>query len=188
MNKTLKTVLIVGGAVVGAAAYALIDRTIDAPRTVDSVDLARYAGLWYEIARYPNRYQRQCVGDVTTTYSLLAKSKLKLVNSCRKIDGALERTEATARVVDKRTNAKLKVSFFWPIPGDYWILDLGSEYEYAVVGEPSRRYLWVLSRTPQMAETKYHEIVTRLEARGFDTAKLVRTRQQAGKPAATSPG
>jgi apolipoprotein D and lipocalin family protein len=119
---------------------------------------------------------------------LLAKGKLKVVNSYRKIDGTLERTETTARVVDKRTNAKLRVSFFWPIPGDYWILDLGSEYEYAVIGEPSRRYLWVMSRTPQLAETKYHEIATRLEARGFDTAKLVRTWQQAGRPAAMGPG
>jgi apolipoprotein D and lipocalin family protein len=186
MNKTLKTALIVGGAVVGAAAYALIDRTIDAPRTVDSVDLARYAGLWYEIARYPNRFQRQCAGEVTATYSLSGKGKLKVVNACRKIDGTLERSEATARVVDKRTNAKLKVSFFWLIPGDYWILDLGGDYEYAVVGEPTRRYLWILSRTPQIAETKYHEIITRLEARGFDTAKMVRTRQQTGKPAVMS--
>ena len=184
MNKTLKTVLIVGGAVAGAAVYALIDRTIDAPRSVDSVDLARYAGQWYEIARYPNRWQRQCAGEATTRYSPPTKGKLKLVNSWRKFDGGWERTEATARVVDKRSNAKLKVSFFWPIPGDYWILDLGKEYEYAVIGEPTRRYLWVMSRTPQIAEAKYHEIVTRLEARGFDTAKLVRTRQENSVPAA----
>jgi len=181
MNKIFKAALLVGGVAAGATLYALADHNIDVPRTVEPVDLARYVGQWYEIARYPNRFQRSCSGDVTATYSLLPGGKVSVVNLCRNANGGLERIRGTARVVDRKTNAKLKVTFFWPFAGDYWILDLGSAYEYAVVGEPGRNYLWVLSRTPQMDDAAYQRIMTRLEARGLDTARLIKT-PQSGQP------
>ena len=92
-------------------------------------------------------------------------------------DGKIDSVKGRAWVVDKKTNAKLKVSFFWPFRGDYWIIDLGKDYEYAVVSAPSMNYLWVLSRTPQMDEQRYQQIVGRLKDRGFDIARLNRTQQ-----------
>lgn len=183
MNKIFKAALLVGGVAAGATLYAMSDHNIDAPRTVEYVDLARYAGQWYEIARYPNRFQRSCLGDVTATYALLPNGKLSVLNLCRSTTDGMERIRGTARVADRKTNAKLKVTFFWPFSGDYWILDLGSEYEYAVVGEPGRNYLWILSRTPRMDDATYRRIMTRLEARGIDTARLIKT-PQSGEPIA----
>ncbi len=177
MNKVLKAALLLGGVAAGAAVYALADQTIDGPKTVDFVDIKRYAGQWYEIARYPNRFQRACSGDVSATYTPLPNGKVGVVNTCRNANGGLERIRGTARVVDRKTNAKLKVTFFWPFSGDYWILELGRDYEFAVVGEPGQNYLWILSRTPQLDDVTYQRIVTRLESRGIDTAKLIRTRQ-----------
>jgi apolipoprotein D and lipocalin family protein len=177
MKRVFKAALLVGGVAAGAAVYALADHNIDAPRTVDFVDLGRYAGQWYEIARFPNRFQRTGCCDVTASYALLPNGRVSVVNACRNPNGGLERISGTARVMDRKTNAKLKVTFFWPFAGDYWILDLGSDYEYAVVGDPGRNYLWILSRTPQMDAAAYQRIITRLEARGLDTARLVRTPQ-----------
>src|SRR5512142_3401366 len=93
-------------------------------RSVQSVDLGRYVGTWYEIARYPNRFQRKCDGDTTAKYSLRQDDKVEVVNSCRKADGSFTTTKGSAKVVDKKTNAKLKVTFFWPFAGDYWIIGL----------------------------------------------------------------
>lgn len=177
MKRYVKAALVIGGVAAGAAVYALADRNIDAPRTADFVDLGRYSGLWYEIARYPNRIQRACAGDATAQYTLLRNGRFAVVNTCRNANGTLEHVRGTARVVDRRTNAKLKVTFYWPFSGDYWILDVGSDYEYAVVGVPGRDYLWILSRTPQLDPAAYNRIITRLEARGLDTARLVKTPQ-----------
>ncbi|HOC41469.1 MAG TPA: lipocalin family protein [Thermoanaerobaculales bacterium] len=145
---------------------------------VGSVDLDRYLGTWYEIASYPAWFQRGCTA-VTAQYSLRDDGHIRVVNSCRKgsLDGKLKRATARAKVVDHATNAKLKVSFFGPFWGDYWIIDLDPEYRWAVVGVPSRKYLWVLSRAPVMDEALYQEIVSRLPARGYDPAWLVRTLQ-----------
>jgi len=177
MNRVFKAALLVGGVAAGAAVYALADKSIDGPKTVDAVDLERYAGQWFEIARYPNRFQRNCSCDVTATYTVLPKGRIGVVNTCRNAKGGLERIRGTATVADRKTNARLRVSFFWPLAGDYWILELGREYEFAVVSDPRLSYLWVLGRTPQMDEAVYQRIVSKLESRGIDTAKLVRTRQ-----------
>lgn len=146
--------------------------------TVDSVDLQQYAGKWYEIARYDNWFQRNCVG-VTATYTPLADGRIEVVNLCRErtLDGPIESIEGTARVVDGNTNAKLKVQFFPPFEGDYWILELGPEYEYAVVGEPGRRFLWILSREPIMDDEIYEDILAKLPAMGYDPGSLIRTPQ-----------
>lgn len=148
-------------------------------QTVNSVDLARYAGTWYEIARYPNRFQRDCAGDVTAVYEVKSDGSVRVTNSCAEADGTMKSATASAKVVDRETNAKLKVTFFWPFSGDYWILNLGPNYEYAVVGEPGRDYLWILSRTPQMDEATYTVLTERIARQGYDPSRLIRTPQSA---------
>jgi apolipoprotein D and lipocalin family protein len=145
--------------------------------TVDRVDLQRYVGKWYEIARYPNRFQRKCQSDTTATYTIRPDGKVQVVNACRQQDGTITTANGTAKVVDPKTNAKLKVTFFWPFYGDYWIIGLGPNYEYAMVGEPDRKYLWILSRTPTMDETTYQEILRRLESMGYQPGNLMKTPQ-----------
>ncbi len=158
------------------------------PRTVAHVDLQRYLGTWYEIASFPQRFQRGCTAT-TASYSLRADGDIEVVNRCRDgaIDGPERSARGRARVVDRASNAKLEVSFFRPFWGAYWIVDLGSEYEYAVVGHPSRDYLWILSRTPAMDPAVYDGIVARLRAQGYETGRLVRTVQPSTAPVASPP-
>lgn len=144
---------------------------------VPSVDLNKYAGLWYEIARLPNRFEKKCVSSVTATYSLRPDGKIDVINRCKKASGEIATAKGKARVVDKTTNAKLKVTFFWPFYGDYWILDLGANYEYAVVGDESRKYLWLLSRTPQIDDALYQALLARMADQGFDTSRVIKTLQ-----------
>jgi apolipoprotein D and lipocalin family protein len=151
----------------------------ESPLTVvDSVDLQRYLGKWYEIASYPAWFQKGCSGS-TAEYSLLPDGRIQVINSCRKgsLDGQLKESKGKAEVVDTATNAKLKVWFFWPFKGNYWIIDLDPDYQWAVVGEPSRKYLWILSRTPTMDEAVYQGILGRLPQKGYDPAKLRKTAQ-----------
>lgn len=147
------------------------------PQTVAHVDLQRYMGRWYEIARYPNRFERKCVEDITATYELRPDGRVSVVNSCGKATGGRSVASGWAKVIDTATNAKLRVTFFWPFFGDYWVLELGRNYEYAVIGEPSGKYLWILSRTPQMDEVTYSDITGRLAANGYDAARLIRVKQ-----------
>ena len=145
---------------------------------VDSVDLQRYLGKWYEIASYPAWFQKGCTGS-TAEYSLLPDGKIQVINRCRKgsLDGPLKESKGKAEVADTTTNAKLKVWFFWPFKGNYWIIELEQNYQWVVVGEPSRKYLWILSRTPTMDEAVYKGILERLPQKGYDPAKLQRTAQ-----------
>ena len=145
--------------------------------TVAKVDLSRYVGRWYEIAKYPNRFERKCDRNVTATYAVRPDGKISVVNRCMKSDGTATESSGWAKVVDPKTNAKLKVTFFWPFFGDYWVIELGSKYEYAVIGEPSRGYLWILSRTPKMDDAVYAGITSRLASKGYDAAKLERMKQ-----------
>jgi apolipoprotein D and lipocalin family protein len=149
----------------------------DELEVVPSVDLSRYVGQWYEIARLPNRFEKKCADSVTATYTLRSDGNIEVVNRCRKASGEFTTARGKAKIVDKKTNARLKVTFFWPFYGDYWILDVGPNYEYAVVGDPSRDYLWILSRTPQIGETLYHQLLTKMAARGFKTDRMIRTTQ-----------
>ena len=143
---------------------------------VPSVSIEKYMGTWYEIARYPNRFQEGCVAT-QVEYSLRPDDKVKVLNMCREdtVDGREKSIEGKAWSVDKETNAKLKVQFFWPFRGDYWIIDLGENYEYAVVGTPDREYLWILGRTPTLPAGTYAGILKRLERQGFDPEKLLKT-------------
>ncbi len=145
---------------------------------VRRVDLNRYLGTWYEIATIPQRFQKDCVG-VTATYTLRDDGKIDVLNTCRKktLDGELKTAKGKAWVVDKKTNAKLKVQFFWPFRGDYWIIELAPEYQYAVVGHPNRKYLWILCRTPQMDEELYQDLVQRIANKGYDPSLIKRTLQ-----------
>jgi len=145
---------------------------------VPSVDLARYAGKWYEIARFPNRFQRGCDADTTATYALRPDGKITVLNECRKADGKTTSAKGAARVADpKGPNTKLKVSFFWPFSGNYWIIGLDPEYRWAVVGEPDRKYLWILSREPKLDDALYGRIIELVKQQGYDTGKLLKTRQ-----------
>lgn len=148
--------------------------------TVAHVDLGRYVGTWYEIAAFPQRFQRGCTATMAI-YTLRPDGDLDVLNRCRKgsLEGEEKSARGRARVVDRATNAKLEVSFFRPFWGDYWIIDLAGDYSHAVVGHPGRDYLWILARTPAMDEATYQGIVTRLQAQGYETSRLVRTLQSA---------
>ena len=148
-------------------------------KVVPHVDLQSYLGTWYEIARFPNSFQKDCVGT-TAEYSLRSDGIIKVVNRChlKTLDGAIDEAVGKATVADKLSNAKLKVQFFWPFKGDYWIIDLGENYQYAVVSEPKRKFLWILSRTPQMESWQFQEITSRLLEHGFNLDKLIITPQE----------
>jgi len=155
-------------------------------RTVEHVDLNRYAGDWYEIARLPNRFQKDCVANVTAHYAIRADGELDILNRCDQADGKRDEAAGRGRIADPVSKAKLKVRFApdwlaW-LPfvwADYWIVELSDDYSYAAVGEPSREYLWILSRTPTMPNADYEALLNRLTAQGFDTAHLIKTRQLA---------
>ena len=149
------------------------DQNKSSLKTVSHVDLNRYLGVWYEIARYPNRFQKGCLGS-RATYSLRPDGKISVLNECfDETTNKLRKAEGKAWVVDKTTNAKLKVSFFWPFSGHYWIIELGKDYEYAVIGHPDREYLWILSRNEEMQDDLYKEILSRLAKHGYDTSRLI---------------
>jgi apolipoprotein D and lipocalin family protein len=157
--------------------------------TVPGVDLARYEGRWFEIARYPNRFQSQCAGDVTATYARRADGAIDVVNACRRSDGTQDAANGVARVVDPVTNAKLEVRFapealaWLPVVwGDYWILALDPAYRYALVGEPSREYLWILSRSATLPEDDFARLADAARRAGYDPSRLQRTPQGARAP------
>jgi apolipoprotein D and lipocalin family protein len=147
-------------------------------KTVPSVDLTKYAGKWYEIASYPQRFQKGC-HCTTAEYTLSNKGFVILENKCRKdsVSGKLSSIKGKAFVTKNSGNAKLKVQFFWPIRGKYWIIDLAEDYSFAVVSHPNKIYLWILSRTPEMNPAIFSTIISRLKDKGFDTGKLKATEQ-----------
>jgi len=153
------------------------------PKVVKQVDLDRYLGKWYEIARYPNRFQKGCMAT-TAVYSFREDGLVRVINECREgsLTGPLKRAEGKAWVVDEVTRAKLKVQFFWPFRGDYWIIDLGEDYEYAVVGHPKRKYLWILSRSPDMKPEVYESILQGIIRNGYDPERLINAVNTPGRP------
>jgi apolipoprotein D and lipocalin family protein len=144
--------------------------------TVESVDLARYMGKWYEIAMLPNRFQSTCVADTQASYRLDG-DLVRVRNRCRKADGEIEEANGIAKVVAGSHNAKLRVSFFRPFYGDYWILALDQDYRWVLIGEPTRAYAWVLSRTPNLDDASLQLALDKAEALGFDRAAFRRTPQ-----------
>ena len=152
--------------------------------TVKKVDLNRYAGKWFETARLPNKFEKQCVGNVKVEYVIEKNGKLAVTNECAEAKGKKTRVKGEARIQDKQSNAKLEVrfapkflSFLSAVWGDYWIIGLDDEnYQYALVGDESRNYLWFLSRSPQMDEAVYEKLAAIAAAKGFDTTKIIRTK------------
>lgn len=155
--------------------------------TVSHVDLERYLGTWYEIASIPQRFQKDCASSVEANYSLAESGEVKVVNSCKKKDGEIKKAEARAKVVSKDdSNSKLKVTFvkfigwLYMLGGNYWIIDLADDYSYAVVGDPSAEYAWILSRTHEISQDDLEKAMNSLVKNGYDTCDLITTIQDGG--------
>ena len=140
---------------------------------VPHVELNKYLGKWYEIAHLPARFQEGCT-HTTATYTLSEDGSISVLNECRR-RGKVKQAKGKAKVVDKNSGAKLKVTFFWPFSADYWIINLGENYEYTVVGTPNRKYLWILSRTPQMDDKLYSQLTEFAKSKGFNINNLIIT-------------
>lgn len=167
-----------------AIAVSAQNKNQNAPSTVASVDLKQYSGKWFEIARYPNKFQKQCVGNTTATYTIKENNKIEVLNQCVVKDGTVDKAVGEAKIVDKTSNAKLEVrfapkflSFISAVWGDYWIIDLDEKYNYAAIGDPKREYFWILSREAKMSDATYQNILRRAEEKGFNPAKVVKTPQ-----------
>lgn len=161
------------------AALTLIFVACSSPKaplsTVKQVQIDKYLGTWYEIARYDQFFERGC-SNVSATYTLKDNGDINVLNSCTKADGEISLAEGSAYAIDK-TNAKLKVSFFWPFYGDYWVLMLDENYTYAVIGEPSRKYFWILSRTKILDEKIKKDILLNMSQLKYDEKQLIWTEQ-----------
>ena len=154
--------------------------------TVSHVDLTRYVGKWYEVASIPHTFQRQCIGGVTAEYKDLGDGLIEVINSCETSNGPRSVSEGRAKVVDPLSNAKLKVTFvklggwiFW-FGGDYWVIDLDKDYRYAVVGHPTRKYGWILSRAPEISMNDLHVISQNLKKQGYNLCDFLMTVQEGG--------
>lgn len=148
-------------------------------QTVPSVDVPRYMGTWHEIAKYPNWFQKKCVSSTQATYTLQADGRVQVLNRCKTDKGEWSEALGAARQIGGSTSAQLKVRFapewlsFIPLVwGDYWIIDLEPDYQWVVVSEPQREYLWILSRTPQMPAATYQGLLAKLEKLGFDLKRI----------------
>lgn len=148
--------------------------------TVPRLDLNRYLGAWYEVALVPNRFQKICVADTQANYALehtWTGDSLRVMNRCRTSDGGIETALGVAKVVDGSQNAKLKVSFFRPFYGNYWVLALGDDYEWVLVGEPGRSFGWVLSRTPQLSADALTRALDQAVQLGYQRSQFVMSPQ-----------
>jgi apolipoprotein D and lipocalin family protein len=175
---------------IGIAAFSLLSAcstlqkgpvgNTSVPQPAKAVEVERYLGKWYELARYEAGFQKDCEA-VTAQYTLAAPDQIKVVNSCRRVtlDGKLTVANGKAKIVAGSQNAKLKVSFFGPFYGDYWVLDHADDYSWAIVGEPSGRYLWLLSRTARPGDAALRDLTARAAALGYDTKLLRITKQPA---------
>lgn len=154
-------------------------------KTIPSLDVPRYLGTWYEIAKFPNWFQKKCVGNTKAVYSKGDDGNLRVLNSCKTANGEVSVAQGTARQIGASDSPKLEVRFapdwlsFLPLVwGDYWLIDLDTQYQVAAVSDPRREYLWVLSRTPELDSTIYNALLQRLQAQQFDIRKLELTKQQ----------
>lgn len=152
------------------------------PEPIERLDLDRYQGKWYELAKYPNRFQSQCVSDTTATYAISDDERVEVVNRCRTASGEFEEAGGIARLNGPAGSPKLKVRFApawlsWlpMVWGDYWVIELDEAYTLAAVSEPSREYLWILARDPNIGEQRINDLIARLTDRGFDPARIVRS-------------
>jgi apolipoprotein D and lipocalin family protein len=194
MNRATRAALIAAAAAVGlgcagsgpTATPGAGDRPVAAApgplQPIATLDLPRYLGRWYELARYPNRFQRQCAGAATADYTLLPSGSVQVVNRCPQAGGRVDEAIGEARRVGPEGAATLQVRFapawlgFLPqVWGDYWVVELDADYQLAVVSEPTREYLWVLSRQPSLPQAQWQALTARLQALGFEPARLIRS-------------
>ena len=154
-------------------------------RVAEGIDLSRYAGKWYEVARFPNKVQVHCADEVIAHYAVRTDGRVDVINQCRKADGRVDQARGVARTGKSGNSAALQVRFapailsFLPsVWSDYWILAVGPDYTWAVVGTPSRELLWILARTPTMSETSYAQAIEIAKGNGFDPSRLVKTPQK----------
>jgi apolipoprotein D and lipocalin family protein len=154
-------------------------------KTIAALDVPRYLGTWYEIAKFPNWFQRKCVSNTKAVYSIKPDGNLRVLNSCKPAEGDTAEAEGTARQIGAKDSPKLEVRFapawlsFLPMVwGNYWVIDLDSQYQLAAVSDPRREYLWILSRTPQIDPKAYEDLLGRLQAQQFDVRKLELTPQK----------
>jgi apolipoprotein D and lipocalin family protein len=171
-----KEVLAASAALASAAAITWIVKSRNEPlETVSYVDLHQYLGKWYEIARFPNSFEKDCFCS-TAEYSMNEDGSIKVLNSCIK-NGNLEIAEGRANIIDKRHRSKLKVEFGSIFTGQYWIIALAPDYSYAMVGHPNRKYLWILNRKPEMDTQIYNFLQVQAAGKGFDIRNLEKTGQ-----------
>ena len=152
--------------------------------TIAALDVPRYMGTWYEISRYPNWFQKKCVGNTKAEYSIQADGRVQVVNRCTLENGESSLAIGTARQLGAATSPKLEVrfapawlSFIPAVWGDYWVIDLDDQYQLAAVSDAKRKYLWILSRTPRVEQKTYEALIGRLARKGFDVKALELTRQ-----------
>lgn len=153
-------------------------------QTIATLEVPRYMGTWYEIAKFPNRFQSQCVSGTQASYRMLEDGQLEVINRCRQASGEMAEAVGRARQIGAADSPRLKVRFapawlsFLPMVwGDYWVIDLDSAYQLVAVSEPNRDYLWILSRTPAVTEADYTALLHRLREQGLDLSRLERTQQ-----------
>jgi apolipoprotein D and lipocalin family protein len=169
----------------------LLDRSLSAQKkaleVVPDVDLERYAGRWFEIARLPNRFQDECASDVSAVYALRPDGRIDVTNRCLQPDGRVKEAKGIARRVNGQPSSVLQVRFapgwlsFLPnVWGDYQVMELDPDYTHVLIGSPDRKYLWILARTPQLDEPAYQSLLDAATAQGFDTSKMMRTRHTGG--------
>ena len=154
-------------------------------KTIATLDVPRYLGTWYEIAKFPNWFQRKCASNTKAVYSAKSDGNLRVQNSCKTASGETTEAEGLARQIGAKDSPKLEVRFapewlsFIPLVwGDYWVIDLDPQYQVAAVSDPRREYLWVLSRTPQLDPKVYADLLQRLKQQQFDIQKLELTTQK----------
>lgn len=155
--------------------------------TVEYVDLTRYVGQWYEIASMPQWFQKKCVGDVKANYRTLPSGRVEVINSCLTEDGTVTATTGEAKITDTISNSKLRVTFaklfrkyIYTFGGDYWIIDLEPNYNYAVIGHPTLEYGWILARQPFLPDQDLLAIEANLKKQGYDTCQFLTTVQNGG--------
>ena len=182
----MKQIILIFGFLIAIQTRAETQQPLAPVTTADAVDLQQYLGKWYEIAAIPQSFQKQCVGNTTAVYETAEDGLISIVNTCDTASGRPSVANGRAKVVDKNSNSKLKVTFVnffgWQflLGGDYWILAIGEKYSYAVVAAPGRDYAWILSRVPSMTNEQIIEANQVLITQGFDTCKLISTIQKSG--------
>ena len=181
MTKTYSTFFAVLFCLFSLTAYG---QALEQVKTIPTLDVQRYLGTWYEIAKFPNWFQKKCMSNTQAVYSLRSDGNLKVLNSCKTSEAGISEAEGTARQLGPKDSPKLEVRFapawlsFLPMVwGDYWVIDLDPQYQLAAVSDPRREYLWILSRTPQLDKRVYDELLQRLQSQQFDVRKLEVTLQ-----------